>query len=128
MIVFEVAVVGGLVHFVATRPWRQKGMSVETLLNAIRDRGARATLPIIDASRRNPYERCFRSCSNELAPINARNSALIISSSTPGKVADVIKAQHACYRVLNELNANISAEGVFNKTRIASFAPLIVRK
>ena len=53
----------------------EEGMSVETLLHTIKDQSARATLAMIDASRRNPYERRFRSYSHGLAPINAPKSA-----------------------------------------------------
>ena len=75
------------------------------------------------ASRRNPYERRFRSYSHGLAPVNAPNNALIISSNTPGKVADDTKGEHSVLvtELLNELNAHVSAEGVFNKTRVAVF-------
>jgi hypothetical protein len=80
-------------------------------------------LAVIDASRRNPYERRFRSYSHGLAPVNAPNNALIISSNTPGKVADDTKGEHSVFvtELLNELNAPVSAEGVFNKTRVAVF-------
>jgi uncharacterized caspase-like protein len=100
---------------------RHEGMSVETVLHAIKERGARATLAVIDASRRNPYERRFRSYSHGLAPVNAPNNALIISSNTPGKVADDTEGEHSVLvtELLNELNAPVSAEGAFNKTRIA---------
>jgi uncharacterized caspase-like protein len=102
---------------------RHEGMSVETVLHAIKERGARATLAVLDASRRNPYERRFRSYSHGLAPVNAPNNALIISSNTPGKVADDTKGEHSVFvtELLNELNAPVSAEGVFNKTRVAVF-------
>jgi len=102
---------------------RHEGMSVETVLHAIKERGARAMLTILDASRRNPYERRFRSYSYGLAPVNAPNNALIISSNTPGKVADDTKGEHSVLvtELLNELNAHVSAEGVFNKTRVAVF-------
>ena len=105
------------------RDVRHEGMSVETVLDAIKERGARATLAVLDASRRNPYERRFRSYSHGLAPVNAPNNALIISSNTPGKVADDTKGDHSVLvtELLNELNAHISAEGVFNKTRVAVF-------
>ena len=105
------------------RDVRQEGMSVETVLHAIKERGARATLAVIDASRRNPYERRFRSYSHGLAPVNAPNNALVISSNTPGKVADDTKGEHSLFvtELLNELNAPVSAEGVFNKTRVAVF-------
>jgi uncharacterized caspase-like protein len=102
---------------------RHEGMSVETVLHAIKERGARATLAVLDASRRNPYERRFRSYSHGLAPVNAPNNALIISSSTPGKVADDTKGEHSVLvtELLTEINEHVSAEGVFNKTRVAVF-------
>jgi uncharacterized caspase-like protein len=101
---------------------RHEGMSVEAVLHAIKERGARATLAVLDASRRNPYERRFRSYSHGLAPVNAPN-ALIISSNTPGKVADDTNGKHSVLvtELLNELNAPVSAEGVFNKTRVGVF-------
>jgi uncharacterized caspase-like protein len=102
---------------------RHEGMSVETVLHAVNERGARATMAVIDASRRNPYERRFRSYSHGLAPVNAPNNALIISSNTPGKVADDTKGEHSVLvtELLNELKVPVSAEGAFNKTRIAVF-------
>jgi uncharacterized caspase-like protein len=92
------------------RDVRHEGMSVETVLDAIKERGARATLAVLDASRRNPYERRFRSYSHGLAPINAPNNALTISSHTPGKVADDTKGEHSVLvtELLNELNAQVS--------------------
>jgi uncharacterized caspase-like protein len=102
---------------------RREGTSVEAVLDAIKERGARATLAVLDASRRNPYERRFRSYSHGLAPINAPSNALIISSNTPGKVADDSKGEHSALvtELLNQVNARASAEDVFNKTRVAVF-------
>src|SRR5450432_1278170 len=100
---------------------RHEGMSVESVLDVMKERGARVKLVVLDASRRNPYERRFRSYSHGLALINTPNNALIISSNTPGKVADDMKGEHSMLvtELLNELNAQVSAEGVFNKTRVA---------
>jgi len=100
---------------------RHEGMSVETVLDVMKERGARVKLVVLDASRRNPYERRFRSYSHGLALINAPTNALIISSNTPGVVADDMKGEHSVLvtELLNELNAQVSAEGVFNKTRVA---------
>src|SRR6202158_3163997 len=50
---------------------RRDGLSVETVLAVMKAHGARAKLVVIDASRRNPYERRFRTFSHGLAPINA---------------------------------------------------------
>jgi Caspase domain len=100
---------------------RHEGISVETVLDVIKERGARAKLVVLDASRRNPYERRFRSYSHGLAPITAPNNTLIISSNTPGKVGDDTKTEHSVLvaELLNELDAQDSVEGVFNKTRFA---------
>ena len=67
---------------------RHQGVSIESVLDVMKERGARAKLVVIDASRRNPYERRFRSFSHGLAPIAAPDNALILSSATPGQVAD----------------------------------------
>jgi uncharacterized caspase-like protein len=103
------------------RDVRHEGMSIETLLDVMEERGARAKLVVLDASRRNPYERRFRSYSHGLAPINAPNNALVLSSNTPGKVGDDTASEHSVLvtELLNELDTQVSAEGVFNKTRIA---------
>jgi len=78
---------------------------------------------VLEASRRNPYERRFRSYSHGLAPINTANSALVISSNTPGKVTDDTKGEHSLLvaELLKQLNAHDSAEDVFNSTRVATF-------
>jgi hypothetical protein len=99
---------------------RHEGMSVETVLDIMKERGARAKLVVLDASRRNPYERRFRSYSHGLAPINAPNNSLILSSYTPGKVGDDKKSEHSVLvtELLHEFDAQVGAEGVFTKTRI----------
>jgi uncharacterized caspase-like protein len=101
---------------------RRDGLSIESVLEAMKERGARAKLVVIDASRRNPYERRFRAFSHGLAPIVAPDNALILTSATPGKVADDSKGQYSVLvaELLNNLNASdAGAETVFNKTRVA---------
>ena len=102
---------------------RYDGISVEAVLHAIMERGARATLAVLDASRRNPYERRFRSYSHGLAPVSTPDNALIITSNTPGRVADDSEGENSVLvtELLNELNDNVSAEGVFKRTRVAVF-------
>ena len=113
---------------------RRDGMSIESVLEAMKEQGACAKLVVLDASRRNPYERRFRTFSHGLAPITAPDNALILTSATPGQVADDSAGQHSVLMSellanLNSLNAADSnkaladraaaAESVFNKTRIA---------
>jgi hypothetical protein len=104
---------------------RRDGFSVEHVLDTMKEQGARAKLVVIDASRRNPYERRFRTFSHGLAPIEAPDNALILSSATPGQVADDSSGANSV--LMAELLTNINAppagaagaEAVFNKTRIA---------
>jgi uncharacterized caspase-like protein len=101
---------------------RRHGLSIEKVLDVIKEQGARARLVVVDASRRNPYERRFRAYSHGLAPIAAPDNALILSSATPGKVADDSEGQHSV--LMSELLGNLNAqaggiETVFNKTRVA---------
>jgi uncharacterized caspase-like protein len=101
---------------------RRDGISIESVLETMKEQGAKAKLVVVDASRRNPYERRFRTFSHGLAPINAPDNALILTSATPGKVADDSKGQHSVLmtELLNNLNAQVAgAESVFNKTRVA---------
>src|SRR5438876_1265726 len=101
---------------------RREGVSVESVLEAIREKGAHAKLVVLDASRRNPYERRFRSFSHGLAPLSAPDNALILTSATPGKVADDSRGHNST--LVAELLSNLTkdgaaAESAFNKTRVA---------
>jgi len=101
---------------------RRQGVSVEGVLDMMKAQGARAKLAVIDASRRNPYERRYRAFSHGLAPINAPDNALILSSATPGKVADDSAGQNSVLvgELLNHLSDEpAGAEAVFDKTRVA---------
>jgi len=111
---------------------RHEGLSIESVLDVMKEQGACAKLVVVDASRRNPYERRFRAFSHGLAPIAAPDNALILTSATPGQVADDSAGQHSVLisELLNNLDsardANaaeagkpVAAEAVFNKTRIA---------
>jgi uncharacterized caspase-like protein len=101
---------------------RREGISIESVLATIKGHGARARIAVIDASRRNPYERRFRAFSHGLAPINAPDNALILSSATPGKVADDSNGQNSVLvtELLNNIGSKAAgAEALFTKTRIA---------
>jgi uncharacterized caspase-like protein len=101
---------------------RRSGVSIESVLDAMKEQGACAKLVVIDASRRNPYERRFRAFSHGLAPIDAPDNALILTSATPGTVADDSSGQYSV--LVSELLKNLTAqatraETVFNNTRVA---------
>ena len=101
---------------------RRTGVSVEGVLDVMKEKGAKAKLVVLDASRRNPYERRFRSFSHGLAPILAPDNALILTSATPGKVVEDSQGKHSVLigELLNHISAKaVGAEAAFYKTRVA---------
>lgn len=101
---------------------RRDGTCIESVLAAMKQRGARAKLVVVDASRRNPYERRFRSYSHGLAAINAPDNALVLSAAAPGQVVDDGNGQYSLLvaELLNNLKSpSADAATVFNKTRAA---------
>ena len=100
---------------------KREGVAVEAVLDVMKSQGARAKLVVLDASRRNPFERRFRTYSHGLAPIAAPDNALIMTSATPGKVAEDTKGRHSTLvgELLSQLAKGDGAEAMFNKTRIA---------
>jgi len=100
---------------------RRDGVSIESVLDVMKEQGACAKLVVIDASRRNPYERRFRAFSHGLAPITAPDNALILTSATPGKVADDSKGATSVLvtELLNNVKEQAAIEAVFNKTSVA---------
>jgi uncharacterized caspase-like protein len=104
------------------RDVRRQGVSIEHVLDVMKEQGARAKLVVVDASRRNPYERRFRAYSHGLAPINAPDNALILSSAAPGEVVHDSKGTDSVLvaELLNRLESQgIAAETAFNETRVA---------
>ena len=104
---------------------RRNAVSVESVLEVMKENGACAKLVVLDASRRNPYERRFRGFSHGLAPIAAPDNALILSSATRGRDADDGKGANSVLvtELLTNINAQVDkasgAEAVFNQTRVA---------
>jgi hypothetical protein len=100
---------------------RRDGISIDSVLTEMHKRGASVKLAVIDASRRNPYERRFRGVSSGLAAIDAPQGTLMMSAAAPGKVAYDVDGEHSLLigELLKEINvAGVSAEVVFNHTRI----------
>jgi hypothetical protein len=68
------------------RDVRRDGVSVEETLSELSGSGASKRIAIVDASRRNPYERRFREYSHGLAPIGEDGNSIVIASTSPEQV------------------------------------------
>jgi hypothetical protein len=100
---------------------RRDGVSLETILNEINSRGAGVKIALIDASRRNPFERRFRSFSAGLAPVIAPNGTLVMYSAALSSVVSDTGGAHSLFvsEFLKEIRApDLMAEETLNRTRI----------
>jgi cytochrome c-type biogenesis protein CcmH/NrfG len=101
---------------------RRDGFSLDAALAEINAKGAKVKIALLDASRRNPYERRFRSFSAGLAPVVAPTGTLVMYSAAPGAVVNDSATDRGVFA--SELVKQIAAQGanaeeVFNRTRIA---------
>ena len=103
---------------------RRQGVSIDRLLSLLKTSGARVRLVVIEASRRNPYERRFRSYSHGLAPTQTSKNALILSSAAPGQVVEDPDELHSqlMTALLTQMESSKGIEEVFNNTRNAVVA------
>jgi uncharacterized caspase-like protein len=70
------------------RDVRQQGVSLERTLSDLRQGGAIIRIAVVDASRRNPFERRFRSYSHGLKLLQLSENALVLTSSGPDQVVE----------------------------------------
>ncbi len=100
---------------------RRDGFSLETVLGEINARGAGVKIALIDASRRNPYERRFRTFSAGLAPVIAPNGTLVMYSAALSSVISDNGGDHSQFvqELLKEMRVpDLMAEETLNRTRV----------
>ena len=100
---------------------RRDGISLETVLGEINNRGAGVKIALVDASRRNPYERRFRSFSAGLAPVIAPNGTLVMYSAALSSVMSDNGGDHGLFvqELLKEIRVpDLMAEETLNRTRV----------
>ena len=100
---------------------RHDGFSLETVLGEINSRGAGVKIALIDASRRNPYERRFRTFSAGLAPVIAPNGTLVMYSAALSSVISDTGRDRSLFvqELLKEIRVpDLMAEETLNRTRV----------
>src|ERR1700730_15343375 len=101
---------------------RRDGFSLETILGEINNRGAGVKIALIDASRRNPFERRFRRFSAGLAPVIAPNGTLVMYSAALSSVISDNGGDHSLFvqELLKEIRVpDLMAEETLNRPRVA---------
>jgi formylglycine-generating enzyme required for sulfatase activity len=100
---------------------RRDGISIDAVLAELQRKGARVKVVILDASRRNPFERRFRPSPAGLAAIEAPDGTLAMYSAAPGRVINDGTGEYSLFasELIKELRGqNRAAEEVFRQTRI----------
>jgi Tfp pilus assembly protein PilF len=100
---------------------RRDGISLENVLGEINNRGAGVKIALIDASRRNPFERRFRSFSAGLAPVIAPNGTLVMYSAALSSVISDNGGDHSLFvqELLKEIRVpGLMAEEALERTRV----------
>ncbi|NEV78551.1 tetratricopeptide repeat protein [Rhodopseudomonas sp. BR0C11] len=101
---------------------RRDGVALESVLNELNSRGASVKIALVDASRRNPFERRFRSFSAGLAPVIAPSGSLVMYAAALSAVVTDNDSAHSPFvsALREEVRApGLSAEEAFNRTRTA---------
>ena len=101
---------------------RRDGVSANALVARMQRKGASAKIIVIDAGRRNPFERRFRSVAAGLAPFEMPVGTLALYSTAIGKITEDLKSGGNSLFVaalLRQLRApKASVEQLFNRARI----------
>jgi lipoprotein NlpI len=99
---------------------RRDGVSLDRILDELNSRGAGVKLAILDASRRNPFERRLRAGSAGLAPpAAAPQNSLVMYSAAPGSVVDDAPGAHGLFvdELLKEMRApDLTADEALSRT------------
>ena len=100
---------------------RRDGINLEKVLGEMNNRGAGVKIALIDASRRNPWERRFRTSSAGLAPVIAPSGSLVMYSAALSAVISENTTGHSLFvqELLNEIRVpDLAAEETLNRTRV----------
>jgi tetratricopeptide (TPR) repeat protein len=99
---------------------RRDGVGLDRVLDELNSRGAGVKLAILDASRRNPFERRFRAASMGLAPpSSAPQDSLVMYSAAPSSVVDDAMTSRGLFvdELLKEIRApDLTADEALSRT------------
>jgi len=98
---------------------RRDGYSLDLLLGEMNKKGAAVKIAILDASRRNPFERRFRAVAGGLAPASVPKSTVVMYAAAPGAVARDGDRPVFVDELLKAIRAPGKIEEAFNRAMVA---------
>src|SRR5262245_20844338 len=97
---------------------RRDGFSLDSVLAEMNSRGARVKIAILDASRRNPFERRFRAVAGGLAPVSVPKGTVVMYAAAPGAVIRDGDRQVFVSELIKEIRGGGRIEEAFNRTLV----------
>jgi uncharacterized caspase-like protein len=97
---------------------RRDGFSLDSVLAEMNSKGARVKIAILDASRRNPFERRFRPVAGGLAPVSMPKGTVVMYAAAPGAVIRDSDRQVFVSELIKEIRGSGKIEEAFNRTLI----------
>src|SRR5262249_27839031 len=106
---------------------RREGFSVDNLSAEMQRKGAKVKIIILDAARRNPFERRFRASPAGLAALDTPGGTLAMYSTSPGMLLNEGAGTNTrtgansifASELIRQLRVpRLTGEEVFNRTRI----------
>src|SRR5262245_52441193 len=99
---------------------RRDGVSLDTVLSEISSRGAGTGVAVLDASRRNPFERHYRLTPAGLASSNAPRGMILMYSTAPGSLTDDAARGAFVSELIKHIHTpDLTLEEAFNRTGVA---------
>ena len=100
---------------------RRDGLDAQSILEEVSARKAVHAIAVIDASRRNPFERRFRISPSGLGSIAGGKGSMVIYSAAPGKLADDDASDSVFMQELLKAiqQPGVTFDAAFNRTRDA---------
>jgi tetratricopeptide (TPR) repeat protein len=101
------------------RDVRNDGFSLDKILAEMNARGAGVKIAVVDASRRNPFERRFRGVSLGMAPANLPRETIVMYSASPGSLVSDADSRLFVSEMIKEMRApDLTVAQIFDRTRI----------
>jgi Flp pilus assembly protein TadD len=97
---------------------RRDAFSLDSVLAEMNSKGARVKIAILDASRRNPFERRFRAVAGGLAPVAVPKGTVVMYAAAPNAVARDGDRQVFVNELIKEIRGPGRIEEAFNRTLI----------
>ncbi len=99
---------------------RREGVSVGSILSDLGSRGPTAAIAVLEAARRNPFERRYRLTPAGLAAITPAAGTLVAHATAPATLVDDTNRGLFVAELVKQIgSANSTVEDVFNRTSLA---------